>query len=276
MRFTKAHGLGNDFIITDDRQGAFCENLPALARRLCHRRTGIGADGLVFVRESESCDVRMQLFNSDGSEAEMCGNGVRCFAKYIYDKGIVKKESLSVETLAGPQRIELTVENGAVSSVRVNMGRPMREKALIPMLGDGVCDRESLEVNNQTLRFSALLMGVPHAAVFVEALPDEEAFLSLGRTIERLPLFPRGVNVNFTRVLDAHNIEVRTFERGCGPTLACGTGSSAAAVCCAIAGFTGRSVTVHLVLGVLDILWDADDCVYMKGPAAFSFEGDAC
>ncbi len=276
MRFTKAHGLGNDFIITDGRSGAFQEDLPALARRLCHRRTGVGADGLVFVRESAACDTRMQLFNSDGSEAEMCGNGVRCFAKYVHDKGIVKKERFSVETLAGPQLIELTVEGGAAVKARVNLGKPERKKPLIPMLGEGECVLEKLTAQGRVLTFSTILLGVPHSVVFMDELPDEEALCHMGYEIEHMPIFPRGTNVNFTHVIDSQNIEVRTWERGCGATLACGTGSSSAAVCSAIAGFTGRHVTVHLALGALDILWDDDNSVFMTGPAEFSFEGETC
>ncbi len=276
MLFTKAHGLGNDFVIADDRRGVYCADLPALARELCHRRTGIGADGLIFVRESESCDVRMQLFNSDGSEAEMCGNGVRCFAKYVHDKNIVPKERFSVETLAGPQLIELSVENGVAVTARVNLGKPERKKLLIPMLGEGECVLEKLNAQGKVLTFSTILLGVPHAVVFVDELPAGEDLCRMGREIERNPIFPRGANVNFTHVLDPENVEVRTWERGCGATLACGTGSSSAAVCSAIAGFTGRHVTVHLALGELDILWDADGSVYMTGPAAFAFEGETC
>lgn len=276
MYFTKAHGLGNDFVITDGRRGVCSNQLPALTREICNRRTGVGADGLIFVRESESCDVRMQLFNSDGSEAEMCGNGVRCFAKYVYDKGIVKKERFSVETLAGPQLIEVVTEGGRVAAARVNMGRPERKKPLIPMLGEGECVLEKLNVGGHVLTFSAVLLGVPHAAVFVEKIPEYEELCHIGRAIETLPIFPKRINVNFTRVIDNANIEVRTWERGCGATLACGTGSSSAAVCSAIAGFTGRHVTVHLELGTLDILWDTDGSVYMTGPAVFAFEGRTC
>ncbi len=274
MRFTKAHGLGNDFVIVDGRGGAYLEELPELARRVCHRRTGVGADGLILVRESAECDTQMQIFNSDGSEAEMCGNGVRCFAKYVYDKGVVDKDAFSVETIAGKQLIELTVENGRAVAARVNLGKPERKKALIPMLGEGECVLEKLTANGKVLTFSAILLGVPHAVVFVEEMPSYEELCRMGREIEHMSLFPRKANVNFTRVIDAANIEVRTWERGCGATYACGTGSSSAAVCSAIAGFTGRQVRVHLALGALDILYDADGSVFMTGPAEFAFEGE--
>ena len=276
MRFVKAHGLGNDFIIVDDRQNEYTRDLPALARKLCHRRTGIGADGLMFVRESQTCDTRMELYNSDGSVAPMCGNGIRCFAKYVYDLAIVPKERFSVDTDAGVQIIELMLENGRAVGARVNLGKPERKKPLIPMLGEGECVLEKLTAGGKVMTFSAILLGNPHAVVFVEEPPSPEELVRIGREIERAPMFPTGSNVNFTRIIDKQNVEVRTFERGCGPTWACGTGSSAAAVCSAIAGFTGRHVTVHLMLGTLDILWDADNNVYMTGPAEFAFEGDAC
>lgn len=276
MRFVKAHGLGNDFIIVDDRQDEYTKDLPDLARKLCHRRTGVGADGLMFVRQSGDCDAYMQLFNSDGSVAPMCGNGIRCFAKYVYDLGIVKKESFTVDTIAGVQRIELRTQDGRALAARVNLGKPERKKPLIPMLGEGECVLEKLNAGGKVATFSAIFLGNPHAVVFVEELPAHEELCRVGREIERAPIFPKGANVNFTRVIDKENIEVRTFERGCGATWACGTGSSSAAVCSAIAGFTGRSVTVHLMLGMLDILWDADGSVYMTGPAEFAFEGEAC
>ncbi len=275
MDFVKAHGLGNDFVIADGRNGAYTDtDLCALARRVCHRRTGVGADGLIFVRESSTEDIRMQLFNSDGSEAEMCGNGIRCFAKYVFDKGIIRNEKFVIETLAGPQRIELAVKDGKTASVRVNMGSPFREKRDIPMTGEGECRLEKINALGREFTFSAILLGVPHAAVFVDEIPENEELCRYGRAIETAPVFPRRANVNFTRVIDPENIEVRTWERGCGATYACGTGSSSAAVCSAIAGKTGRHVFVHLALGTLEILWADDGNVYMTGPAEFAFEGD--
>ncbi|HWQ59324.1 MAG TPA: diaminopimelate epimerase [Clostridia bacterium] len=276
MRFIKAHGLGNDFVIVDDRQNIYTENLPALARKLCHRRTGIGADGLMFARTSDTCDAQMQLFNSDGSVAPMCGNGVRCFAKFVHDTGIVPKESFSVDTLAGKQLIELTVKDGAAVSARVNLGKPERKKPLIPMLGEGECVLEKVTVGGKVMTFSAILLGNPHAVVFVDEIPAYEDLCRIGHEIEHMPMFPIGANINFTRVIDSETVEVRTWERGCGATYACGTGSSSAAVCSAIAGFTGRHVKVRLMLGTLDILWDADGSVYMDGPAEFAFEGEVC
>ncbi|MBS1479950.1 MAG: diaminopimelate epimerase [Christensenellaceae bacterium] len=275
MHFTKLHGLGNDFVTFDNRDGAIAEEKKnALAARLCHRRTGVGGDGLILVENSEPCDTRMRIFNSDGSEAEMCGNGVRCFAKYVYDTGIVKKERFSVETLAGPMIAELTVENGVCTHVRVNMGKPFFNRADIPVVGEGECQLQTLTALDKTFTFSTILLGVPHTVVFVDDVLGFD-WQKYGEVIERMTeLFPRKTNVNFAQVLDEGNVLVRTFERGCGPTLACGTGSSSVAVCCARAGKTGRKVTIHLELGTLEIDWTESGDVFMTGPAALAFEGE--
>ena len=268
MHFTKLHGLGNDFVTFDNRNGAIAEEKKnALAARLCHRRTGIGGDGMILVENSETCDTRMRIFNSDGSEAEMCGNGVRCFAKYVYDNGIVKKERFSVETLAGPMIADLTVENGLCTHVRVNMGKPFFNRAEIPVVGEGECQLQTLKALDRTFTFSTILLGVPHTVVFVDDVLGFD-WQKYGAEIERMP------NVNFAQVLDENNVLVRTFERGCGPTLACGTGSSSVAVCCARAGKTGRRVTIHLELGTLTIEWAESGEVFMTGPAALAFSGE--
>ena len=272
MRFTKAHGLGNDFILLDDRAEAL-RDPGALARTLCDRRTGIGGDGVILVQPSGAADARMRIINSDGSEAEMCGNGIRCFAKYVYDKGIVKKEALRAETLAGIMELSLETEQGRVKAVTACMGKPVLEREKIPVEGTGACLEQKLTVLGREFTFSTILMGVPHTVVFVSAI-DKADVLKYGPAIENHPLFPRKTNVNFTRVLDESTIEVRTWERGCGATLACGTGSAGAAVCCALAGLTGRSVNVRLALGELFIRWAPDDAVYMTGPAAFAYEGE--
>ena len=275
MQFTKLHGLGNDFITIDNRNGAIAEEKKnALAARLCHRRTGIGGDGLILVENSETCDTRMRIINSDGSEAEMCGNGVRCFAKYVYDNGIVKKERFSVETLAGPMIADLTDDNGLCTHVRVNMGKPFFNRAEIPVVGEGECQLQTLKALDRTFTFSTILLGVPHTVVFVDDVLGFD-WQKYGAEIERMTdLFPRKTNVNFAQVLDENNVLVRTFERGCGPTLACGTGSSSVAVCCARAGKTGRRVTIHLELGTLTIEWAESGEVFMTGPAALAFSGE--
>ncbi|MCE5236102.1 MAG: diaminopimelate epimerase [Clostridiaceae bacterium] len=272
MRFTKAHGLGNDFILLDDRAQALRE-LSALAQTLCDRRTGIGGDGVILVEPSGAAAARMRIINSDGSEAEMCGNGIRCFAKYVYDKGIVKKSTFCVETLAGIMEPTLETENGRAKTVTVGMGKPVLEREKIPVEGAGTCLNQKLIALGREFIFSTVLLGVPHTVVFTEELSEADV-LKYGPAIETHPLFPRKTNVNFTTVLSGSAIRVRTWERGCGATLACGTGSSSAAVCCALAGFTGRDVTVHLPLGELFIRWAEDDTVFMTGPAAFVYEGE--
>ena len=271
MRFTKVHGLGNDFILLDGRKLDLDYN--ALAPRLCHRQTGIGADGLLILLESGAADARMRIVNADGSEAEMCGNGIRCFAKYVYERGIVRKTEFSVETLAGVMRPRLVLRDGAVTGVTVDMGEPFLECAEIPVQGTGRCVDRELSVNGETLRYTSVLTGVPHTTIFVDD-PTEKKWMDMGWEIEHAGVFPRRTNVDFVRVLDEKSIVLRTFERGCGPTLACGTGACGAAVACVLNGKTGRSVDVNIALGTLHIDWAEDNHVYMTGPAAIVFEGE--
>lgn len=271
MRFTKVHGLGNDFILLDGRTLDLDYN--ALAPRLCHRQTGIGADGLLILLGSACADVRMRIVNSDGSEAEMCGNGIRCFAKYVYERGIVKKTEFSVETLAGVMRPKLVIKEGAVAGVTVDMGEPYLECEEIPVTGTGRCIDRELTVGGQILRYTSVLTGVPHTTIFVDD-PTEKKWMDMGWDIEHASVFPRRTNVDFVRVVDDHTVVLRTFERGCGPTLACGTGACGAAVACALNGRTGRSVDVNIALGILHIDWAEDNHVYMTGPAEIVFEGD--
>ena len=275
MHFQKLHGLGNDFPIFDNRDGAIAhEKKSALTLRLCHRRTGIGGDGVIFVENSESCDIRMSIFNSDGSEAEMCGNGVRCFAKYVYDNNIVRKEHMTIETLAGPMIADLVVENGVATKATINMGNPYFNRKDIPVVGEGECQLETIKVLDKTFTFSTILLGVPHTVVFVDDVLGMD-WQKYGKVMECMTeLFPRKTNVNFAQVLDEGNVLVRTYERGAGPTLACGTGSSSVAVCCAKAGKTGRKVNIHLELGKLEIEWKEDGNVFMTGPAALAYEGE--
>jgi diaminopimelate epimerase len=272
MKFQKMHGLGNDFILFDQLDPSK-HNLSALAVKLCDRHQGIGADGIILILPSEIADVKMRIINSDGSEANMCGNGIRCFAKYVYDNGINKSLKFTIETGAGIMIPELIVEGDEVKFVKVNMGAPSFERAQIPMVGvAGSVINESFEVNSGTYQITSLLMGVPHTMVFVEDLPATD-IVSIGRQIEKHPTFPQGTNVNFVSVDNDHEISVRTWERGAGSTLACGTGSCAAAVAAAITSQTGNEVTVHLALGDLLIEW-IDGVVYMTGTADHVFEGE--
>lgn len=266
------HGLGNDFLVIDARRIAgvdFC----ALALKMCHRQTGVGADGLLLVLESETEDIRMRIINSDGSEAEMCGNGIRCFAKYVYECGIVKKNAFSVETPAGVMRPSLLLEDGRVAQVRVDMGEPFLDCADIPVAGVGRCIDRELTVAGETLRISSVLVGVPHTMLFAEDLATAD-ISRLGPIVEHAPIFPRRTNVNFVHPIDDHTVEMRTWERGCGRTLACGTGACSTAVACALTGRTGRSVDVRIELGTLHIDWAADNHVYMTGPAELVCVGE--
>lgn len=271
MRFWKYHGLGNDFILTEDLDETQAVS-PERAARLCDRHTGIGADGWILIRPSRTCDIQMFLYNSDGSVAEMCGNGLRCFVKHVYDRGIVRKEAFTVETLAGVMKVQVTEENGQAALVTANLGQASFDRPSIPMTGEGECGCETVHVLDRDLTLSACLMGVPHAVVFGRDFTDADV-LKYGPVLERDPMFPRKANINFANILDDHTVEVRTWERGCGRTLACGTGSCATAVLCAKAGYTGTDVEIRLQEGALFIRATSAG-VIMTGPAALAFEGE--
>lgn len=271
MKFTKMHGLGNDFVLFVDKDGAQKDYTEA-AQILCHRQTGIGADGIIAVIPSQIADVRMRIINADGSEAEMCGNGIRCFAKYVFERGLIAKEEFTVETLAGVMTPKITVENGKVSLVTVNMGKPFFAPADIPMIaeGDKILDY-TIAVGGEDVSVSSVLLGVPHTEVFVEDI-TVVPLTELGPKIEKHPLFPRGTNVNFVEVVDDKTLKVRTWERGAGATLACGTGCCGTAVVAYERGVTGREVDVQVYLGTLHISYREDGTVFMTGPAVESFE----
>lgn len=279
MKITKMHGLGNDFIVFFD-EGTVELDVTDMAQRLCDRHTGIGADGLVIVMPSEVADVRMRIINSDGSEAEMCGNGIRCFAKYAYDRKIITKDIFTVETLAGIMTPEIIAEDGVAKLVKVNMGKPTFTAGAIPMAveAEKVIDY-TIDVDGTSYVVSSVLLGVPHTEVFVDDVKTVPLTV-LGPKIEKHPLFPKGTNVNFVQVVNENTVKVRTWERGAGATLACGTGSCSSAVMAHEKGLTGRSVDVQLYLGTLHIDYDEDGTVYMTGPAAEVFslelEGVTC
>ncbi len=272
MHFTKLHGLGNDFILFDGRA------LPdydwnAAALPLCDRRSGIGADGLLILLDSERADMRMRIVNADGSEAEMCGNGVRCFAKYAFETGAHPKPHMRIETLAGIIKPEVLTENGQVTGVRVDMGEPFLDCKDIPVEGEGRCIGRELTVLGKTLTVTSVLVGVPHTIVFVDTLGELD-IASVGPAIENAPMFPRRTNVDFVRVINDHHVEMRTWERGCGQTLCCGTGASSVAVACALNHKTARGIDVAVELGTLHIDWADDNHVYMTGPAETVFAGE--
>ncbi|MEL7604367.1 MAG: diaminopimelate epimerase, partial [Bacillota bacterium] len=260
MEFEKVHGLGNDFLIFEDDGKARDWNAEAL--RLCERRLSVGADGIMIVLPSACADIRMRIINADGSEAEMCGNGIRCFAKYVYERGIVQKEALTVETLAGVMRPTLIVENGIVTDVCVDMGKPAFDRASIPMQGEGDAADVEIEAAGRKFTVTSLLMGVPHTVVRVDRIDEEEA-LRIGPAIEKHPQFPRKTNVNFVQVMDSDNIRVLTWERGAALTFACGTGACASVVAMQRKGLVNRKTAVHLRAGRLIIEYLEDGRVLM-------------
>jgi len=274
MKFIKMHGLGNDFVFLDHFSVTEDEDYSKLAKQLCHRQFGVGGDGLAVILPSKVADARMRIFNPDGSEPEMCGNAIRCFARYVYDRGIVLHNPMSVETLAGVLTLNLHVQDGQVQGVRVDMGEPILQADLIPVLGQGEpVVGETIEALGQTFQYTAVSMGNPHCIIFVE---DFEAldFERVGPAIEKHSLFPRKTNVEFIRVNSPQDITMKVWERGAGPTLACGTGACAAAVASVLNQKTERKVTVHLPGGDLLIEWGLDNHVYMTGPATYVFKGE--
>jgi diaminopimelate epimerase len=265
------HGTGNDFIVIDNRETELVEkSLSSLAKRLCERKLSVGADGLLLVYDSSKADVKMRMFNPDGTEAEMCGNGIRCLVKYCYDNRIVRKNELEVETLAGIRRTWLSTSNGQVKSVKVDMGEPSFDRGALPMLGNGSRINEKLRVDREDYSVTCLSIGNPHCVVFVDDV-DTFPVRVLGPKIETHEMFPRRINVEFVQVLSREEVKARVWERGVGETLACGTGACASAVTSHVLGKTGREVTVHLLGGDLKITYNYN--VLMEGPAVKVFKG---
>ena len=271
LEFTKMHGAGNDFVVLDGLGGDLPPIEP-LARLLCDRHFGIGADQLLVLRESRAADFRMEILNADGSQVEMCANGIRAFYKYVRDRGLTGKDEIGVETLSGIVRPRWA----GGDRVRVDMGRPVFEPAKIPTTlgaGDGRVLDAPLEVDGETLRVSSASMGNPHAVLFVDD-PDTAPVERLGPRIENHPAFPNRVNVEFVTPAGRRRIRQRTWERGTGETLACGSGACAAAVVSMLRGLVDRRVTVELRGGELEIAWEGDEAsVFMTGPAAEVFQG---
>lgn len=274
MKFVKMHGLGNDFVIINETEAAGRGSLKELALRVCDRHLGIGADGLVIIGPSQKADLTMRIYNSDGSEAEMCGNAIRCIAKYAYEEGIVRGSRITVDTLAGIIRPELILQGDQVESVRVDMGAPRLNPADIPVAVEAEqVVNWPIEAGGQEFNITCVSMGNPHCIVFV---PDNQIIKleEWGQVICTHPLFPNQTNVEFVQVMDENNVKMRVWERGAGETLACGTGACATAVAGVLNGKTGPRVAVHLSLGSLEIEWSKDSGrVLMTGPAARVFEG---
>lgn len=274
MKFTKMHGLGNDFILIDAVNKEIKTDYALLSKKMCDRHFGIGADGLILVLPSKKNDIKMRIFNSDGSEPEMCGNGLRCFAKFVFEKGIITKNIMSVETLAGTMIPELILEDNQVINVKVDMGKPILERAKIPMLGkDGQVVEEKIKVENEEFKVTAVSMGNPHCIIFVQDIENIDIH-KWGPLIERHELFPSKTNVEFAQVIDSQNIIMRVWERGAGITNACGTGACATLVAAKLAGKTSSKAELSLLGGNLYIHWLENGHVLMTGPATTVFEGE--
>lgn len=275
MRFTKMHGIGNDYVFVDCSEQEI-DDPAEVARAISDRHFGVGSDGLILILPSEHADVRMRMFNTDGSEGEMCGNGIRCVAKYAYDHGLTKSNPMRVETPAGIKKIELELtEDGKVATASVDMGKPILDSQAIPVKipQNRVVDMP-VRSSKWAYQMTCVSMGNPHAIIFVPdaaAVPLEE----VGPELECHPLFPQRVNVHFVQAHSDSEVTMRTWERGSGITLACGTGASAVCVAGVLTGRTGRTITAHLPGGDLKLDWrDENDRVYMTGPATEVFSGN--
>jgi diaminopimelate epimerase len=280
MRFTKMHGAGNDYIYVDCFRQPTPDHPAELARRVSDRHFGIGGDGLILICPSAVADARMQMFNADGSEAEMCGNGVRCLAKYVYEHGLSRKDTLQIETGAGLLTLELEVVEGRVGRVRVDMGEPILKPQEIPTTlpgnplfeGSPVVNVD-LNVGAERLQVTCVSMGNPHCVTFVDELTDRWV-LGMGPQIEADPHFPNRVNAEFVRVISPAEVRMRVWERGTGETLACGSGACAACVAGVLAQRSGRKILAHLPGGDLELGWADDNHVYLTGPAVEVFSGE--
>ena len=274
MKFTKMQGLGNDYVYVNCMEQTV-EDAAETARRVSDRHFGIGSDGLILICPSDKADFEMRMYNADGSRGEMCGNGIRCVGKYVYDYGLTDKTSLSVETLGGIKHLFLEVEDGKVSLVKVDMGPAILEPEKIPVTAEGsrVVD-EPLQVDGKTFRMTCVSMGNPHAVIYVDDVQGM-GLEKTGPSFENHERFPNRINTEFAHVLDRNTVEMRVWERGSGETLACGTGACAVAVASILNGYTEDQVTVRLLGGDLKIEWDREaNKVYMTGPAEVVFDGE--
>ena len=273
MKFTKMHGLGNDYVYVNCFEEKI-DNPPAVARFVSDRHFGIGSDGLIMINTSKTADFEMEMYNADGSRGEMCGNGIRCVAKYVYDYGLTDKTQISVETLGGIKYLDLTVEDGKVSLVKVDMGKPELEADLIPIISEReqVID-EPIEVDGKEYHMTGVSMGNPHAVIYVDDVKGLDLEKN-GPKFENHERFPKRINTEFVHCIDRQTVEMRVWERGSGETLACGTGACAVAVSSILNNLTDTQVTVKLLGGDLQIEWDREkDRVFMTGPATVVFDG---
>ena len=274
IKFTKMHGLGNDYVYIDAINQKI-ENESSLAKFVSNRHFGIGSDGLILICKSEIADFKMRMFNSDGSEAEMCGNGIRCVGKFVYDKGLTNKITVKIETLAGIKTLILNTKDGKVETARVDMGEPILEAEKIPVIStEKPVKNLELEAENKKFKFTCVSMGNPHAITIVENTKEFDVE-KYGKVLEIDKAFPKKANIEFAQIIDRQNINMRVWERGAGETLACGTGACATAVACNLNGLTDRKVNIELLGGTLNIEWnETDNHVYMTGPAVTVFDGE--
>lgn len=273
IKFTKMQGLGNDYVYIDATKENI-ENPSVLAKYISDRHFGVGSDGLILICPSDKADFRMRMFNSDGSEAEMCGNGIRCVGKFVYDKKLTDKTLVTIETKAGIKTLKLNVKDEEVDTVRVDMGTPILESEKIPVITDEkIAQNLKLNALDKSFNFTCVSMGNPHAVTIVDNVSDFDV-KKYGSILEINEVFPNKTNVEFVEIKDPENIKMRVWERGAGETLACGTGACASVVACNLNGLTKRSVNVELLGGNLNIELGEDNHVYMTGPAVTVFEGE--
>ena len=274
MKFTKMHGIGNDYVYVNCFEESV-KNPAEVSKFVSDRHFGIGSDGLILISPSAIADFRMNIYNADGSQAEMCGNGIRCVAKYVYDYGLTDKTEISVETLAGIKYLRLQVENGKVANVEVNMGAPILEPKEIPVaVEESPVVNVPVEVKGKIYHMTCVSMGNPHAIIFMKNVKDLD-IAAIGPYFENHTVFPKRTNTEFVEVLDRNTVNMRVWERGSDETLACGTGACATTVACILNDKTENEVTVHLLGGDLKIRWDREaNQVYMTGPATVVFDGE--
>jgi diaminopimelate epimerase len=274
MKFTKMQGIGNDYVYVNCFEETI-DNPNQIARQVSDRHFGIGSDGLILIKPSSIADFKMEMYNADGSQGEMCGNGIRCVAKYVYDYQLTDKTQISIETLAGIKYLELTVENDKAVRIKVNMGSPELYPVNIPVEAEGeTVINQPIDVENTTYLMTCVSMGNPHAVIYMEDVKGLN-IEKIGPKFENHKRFPKRINTEFARIIDRKTIEMRVWERGSGETLACGTGACATAVASILNGYTEDEVTIRLLGGDLIIQWDRENnTVFMTGPAEIVFEGE--
>ena len=278
MKFTKMHGAGNDYVyINGFTEKIAQEDKPEWVRKVSDRHFGIGSDGAIFINPSDVADFEMEMYNADGTRSEMCGNGIRCVGKFVYDKGLTDKKQITVVSAGKIKYLDLTVEDGKAVQIKVNMGEPILEAKKVPVVSDSeqVID-EPIYISevDETYSMTCVSMGNPHAVVFMEDV-EHLQIEKIGPFFENHCRFPNRTNTEFVKVLDRNNVQMRVWERGTGETLACGTGCCATAVACILNGLTDAEVTVHVLGGRIKIFWDREsNLVYMTGPAETVFEGE--